>query len=227
MERLKKVIGLIEKLIDPEEHKQRRENRDLKAMVEKKKKEYKIRADAFMFSERFLKWFYSLDLSFNACYKNNINIIDVWYRYAVFVYEFETLFPELDIWGIDTTIPYKRVKEIDTSHPEVRNYNNQKYLKEKGFPYDEAVVNAGMPSIYRFSLGEALPPSYWKVPGVKNGHFYTYTEEMAQEIYKEWKKISDMEGKPATENEYKAIFCCCVANMKISMEELFKELNRG
>ena len=190
---------------------------------EEEKKRDEIRADARIFAKPFMDWYDSLNLDWDYCYKSGTNIIDIWYMFAGYIYEIQTMFPEL---MTDESNPKAlvRKKEIDSDDPRVREYHYQIYKKAQGQQYDEALVNLGEPKIYQFSLGDLTPGSQWKVPCHINDAPYQLSKERAIQLYREWCDISRVEGKACEWHNYAIIFECCVSYMDIAVKSIKKKI---
>lgn len=191
--------------------------------TEEEKRLDAVRADARIFAKPFMDWYDSLNLDWDYCYKNGANIIDIWYMFASYVYELQTMFPEL---MTDESSPKAlvRKKEIDSDDPRVREYHYQIYKKAQGQQYDEALVNLGEPKIYQFSLGDFTPGSQWKVPCHINDAPYQLSKERAMQLYREWCDISRVEGKACEWHNYMIIFECCVSYMDIAVKSIKKKI---
>lgn len=218
-----KIKGMtIEEILDPDLRKQHEAELERAAMSEEERKAEEMRADARIFAKPIFDWFDSLELDWQKCYENNTNIADIWYKYAGYMYEFATMFPELKAWGDSKEL--SRKKEIDKTDPRVQEYNYQCYLKSDGKKYDEKIVNSGLPQVYCFTLGTAAPARYWKVPGHNNDQIYNFTRERANEIYEDWRRISAIDGRPDKFHDYAGIFSCCVSYMQSKISNLKKEI---
>ena len=189
-----------------------------KCRTEEEKRLDAVRADARIFAKPFMDWYDSLNLDWDHCYKSGTSMIDIWYMFASYVYELQTMFPELMNDGVSKF--WVRSKEIDSDDPRVREYHYQLYKKAQGQQYDEALVNLGEPEVYKFTFGGYIPGSQWKVPCHLNDSTYQLSKERAMQLYREWCDISRVENKPCEWHNYRVIFECCKSYMDISAKSI-------